>query len=245
MTDASCQTYGQLDCVVIDGGPAPSIPVVICHGYGAPAEDLVPFAPHWIELLGEAAASFRFIFPAAPHSLAALGMPEGRAWWPINMQQLMEQVGTGDLRELHQHEPPAMADARDLLVEAIGAILRELGSSPSQLVLGGFSQGAMLTMDTALRGLTEPPAMLLQMSGMLVCQTAWEQQAAKLRSTRVLQSHGRQDFILPFTSGEALRDMLVAAGVAVEFLAFDGPHTVNLEMLGQVALAFKELVPTP
>jgi phospholipase/carboxylesterase len=217
--------------------------VVICHGYGAPGEDLVPFAPHWIELLGDAAAPFRFIFPAAPHSLADLGMPAGRAWWPINMQQLMEQVAAGHFTELHQHEPPGIADARALLVEAITAILEALDASPSQMVLGGFSQGAMLTMDTALRGLAAPPAMLLQMSGMLVCQPNWEPQAAKLRATRVIQSHGRQDFILPFASGEALRDMLIAAGVDVEFLPFDGPHTVNLEMLGQVAVALRELVP--
>lgn len=236
------RTYGQLNCVVIDGGEEPSIPVAICHGYGAPGEDLVPFGQHWIEMLGELARPFRFVFPAAPLSLAEQGMPGARAWWPINMQRLMDSVSAGAFSELHQHAPPGIDTARELLVEAIDALLAELKADPSQLVLGGFSQGAMLTMDTALRGLKTPPAMLLQMSGMLICEDAWTKAAERLQTTRVLQSHGRQDFILPFSSGEALREMLLKAEVAVEFVAFDGPHTVDIEMLSRVAVALAEMV---
>lgn len=242
MTGAYRRTYGKLDGVVIDGGTEPSIPVVICHGYGAPGEDLVPFGQHWIEALGELAHPFRFVFPAAPLSLEELGMPGARAWWPINMQRLMDSVSAGAFSELHQHAPPGIETARELLVEAIEAFLSEMNAAPSQLVLGGFSQGAMLAMDTALRGLKTPPAMLLQMSGMLICEEAWQQAAERLRNTRVIQSHGRQDFVLPFASGEALREMLLKAEVPVEFLAFDGPHTVDIEMLSRVAVALGEMV---
>lgn len=48
--------------------------------------------------------------------------------------------------------------------------------------------------------------------------------------------------MLPFGSGEALREMLLKAKVPVEFIAFDGPHTVDAEMLSRVAVALGEMV---
>ena len=76
-----------LDCIVVDGGPSPKIAVVICHGYGASYDDLAPLSPEWIGMLGDQSGEFRFVFPDAPHSLADVGMPQGRAWWPIDMMR--------------------------------------------------------------------------------------------------------------------------------------------------------------
>ena len=79
---------GQLECIVIDGGPAPRIAVVICHGYGANYEDFAPMCAEWIGYLEGKAADFRFVLPDAPNSLDELGMPESKAWWPMNMAAL-------------------------------------------------------------------------------------------------------------------------------------------------------------
>ena len=43
-----------------------------------------------------------------------------------------------------------------------------------------------------------------------------------------MQTHGRQDQILPFAAAIALRELLTEAGANVNFIEFNGPHTITL-----------------
>ena len=97
-------------------------------------------------------------------------------------------------------------------------------------MLGGFSQGAMLATDVALR-LDEPPAGLVIFSGTLVNEAEWAARAPRRAGLGVLQSHGRQDPLLPFDNAVALRDLLAGAGLAVDFFAFDGGHALPPDAL--------------
>lgn len=218
---------------MVDGGPSPSIGVVICHGYGASYDDLAPLAGEWIAQLGESSESFRFVFPDAPHSLAELGMPQGRAWWPINMSGLMELVQAKRFSELHQQEPPGIQDARDQLCGVIDAVKADLGGPESPLALGGFSQGAMLSMDVALRGDILPPEVLIQFSGTTICKSQWTASMDRLAKCEVFQSHGTVDPILPFESAIVLRDLIKSAGVSLDFHQFVGPHTIDGESVAR------------
>jgi phospholipase/carboxylesterase len=229
MPRAQRTRYGSLDCIVVDGGPSPRIPVVICHGYGATYEDLAPLSGEWIDQLGSQADSFRFVFPDAPNSLAELGMPHGRAWWPINMARLAAAVQASAFEELHDHEPPGVTAARDHLCATIRDVKSELGGETVPVVLGGFSQGAMLTMDVALRGDVAPPKLLFQFSGTLICRPQWKASLSRLAGTQVFQSHGTIDPILPYSSATALSELLIDAGVDVQFHSFVGPHTIDVQ----------------
>jgi len=44
---------------------------------------------------------------------------------------------------------------------------------------------------------------------------------------KVVQSHGTQDPLLAYAMGTKLRDILKEAGVDLEFVSFDGAHTVS------------------
>lgn len=226
-----------LDCIVVDGGPSPSIGVVICHGYGASYEDLAPLSGEWAHLLGDLAGEFRFIFPDAPHSLAEVGMPEGRAWWPINMAQLAAAVAASRFDELHDKEPPGIVEARELLCATIERVKQDLGGANTPLVLGGFSQGAMLTMDTSLRGTVDPPQLLIQFSGTVVCRDQWQAQLSRLQNTPIFQSHGKIDPILPYSSAVALSELLQGGQLDVDFYSFVGPHTIDAECVARTAQA--------
>ncbi len=241
MPEALRTRIASLDCIVVDGGAEPSIGVVICHGYGASYDDLAGLSNEWISLLGDHGGKFRFVFPDAPNSLAELGMPQGRAWWPINMARLAEAVQAADFEELHEHEPPGVTEARSALCETIAEVKSQLAGDKTPLVLGGFSQGAMLAMDTALRGSIAAPQLLMQFSGTVICRHQWQQAMERLNGTAVFQSHGTIDPILPYASAEVLNQMMLDAGVENHFHSFQGPHTIDMESVTLTAELLRNL----
>ena len=224
---ATRTTLGGLRCVASQAtaGP-PSLLVVLCHGFGAPGEDLVPLAPELCRQRPEL-ESARFLFPAAPLSLGWTGTGEGLAWWMIDVERLM----AGGTSELRAEVPKGLPKARRMLRELVDVATRQAGLPLSRTVLGGFSQGAMLATDVALR-LEEAPAGLCVLSGTPIAEAEWRRLAPARRGLGVLQTHGRQDPLLPFSLAEALRDLLAGAGMEVDFRAFDDGHTIPPEALG-------------
>jgi phospholipase/carboxylesterase len=239
---AKSEKVGQLDCRVIEYGGRAKVAVILCHGYGAPGEDLVSLAEVFIDFLGDQAADFRFIFPAAPLQPPEIAVYGGRAWWEINMAALLAASQASAFSQLHDKTPPGIETATEMLVSTITQSLDDLGGS-GRYVLGGFSQGAMLTMNTTLLSDVPPPELLVQFSGTLVCQPKWQTQlnAGRLRHTTVVQSHGRQDPILPFSSAQTLFGLIENACKSAKFLAFNGPHTIPMDALTEVAVRLKAI----
>lgn len=237
------QELGGLTCQTVDGlaiGSRPSLAVILCHGYGAPADDLAPIGAELLQTDPVINERVRFYFPAAPLDLAPIGMPGGRAWWPIDMQRLVLAAQVGRWDELRANVPVGLEVARARLIAFIEAVQSETCLPLSRIILGGFSQGAMLSTDVALR-LPEPVASLCLASGALVSEPEWLKLAAKQKPLRVLQSHGRQDPVLPFFGAEALRDLLTANGHEVHFIPFNGGHTIPWPMLEAFAGLIKTL----
>jgi phospholipase/carboxylesterase len=226
---------GELDCQVVDAlpeGTAPGLAIVLCHGYGAPATDLVPLAPELMALKPELARQARFVFPAAPLSLMELGMPASRAWFHLPMEVL-----TGRQRdwEAFSHAvPEGLPAARRAIMSTVSALSATTNLPYGRIVLGGFSQGGMVTTDVSLR-LEEPPAGLCILSGTLIAREEWKTRAAGRKGMPVFQGHGRYDDILPFQAAERLHGLLTEAGLGVEFVPFDGPHTIAPEELKRLA----------
>jgi phospholipase/carboxylesterase len=142
-----------------------------------------------------------FVFPEAPISLPA----GGRAWF------------TRDRSDFEQGYQRALA--------FIQVIVRDYPEA--KLVIGGFSQGAMLTSNL----LADAPP---QLAGALIFSPAdLLSHAPSESSPRVplLISHGSRDQVLPFAGGEAMRDRFLALGYPVTWAPFVGPHTISREAL--------------
>ncbi|WP_338870161.1 phospholipase [Myxococcus stipitatus] len=230
---------GELDCQVVEGlpeGKSPELAVVLCHGFGAPAGDLVPLAGELVALQASLAQRVRFIFPGAPMSLAERGMPNARAWFPIPDAILLGQMR--DWPQFAKEVPPGMPAARRAVTSVVAAVSAATKLPYSKIVLGGFSQGGMVTTDVALR-LEECPAGLCILSGTLLAEPEWRQKAKARQGLPVFQAHGRYDPLLPIATGEHLRDMLVQEGLTVDFFPFDGPHTIDEEALERMAAFLK------
>jgi phospholipase/carboxylesterase len=112
--------------------------------------------------------------------------------------------------------------------------------APERLVLGGFSQGAMVSLDVALHRAT-PPAGLILMSGTLIAEPEWQPRMAKLAKVPVMMSHGRRDVLLPYYVAEALRDQLIAAGAVVDWQSFSGGHEIPRAAIGAANKLLREL----
>jgi len=226
------ELLGKLDCVSIqpEGDVTVEKLAVFCHGFGAPGTDLVGIAQELLNASGTE-EPMQLLFPAAPLSLEDQGMPGARAWWLLSIARLIAAMESGQFEQIRDEVPEGIDAARESLTETIEIALTNAGLTESNLLLGGFSQGAMLAVDVACRGLKTPPAVLCLYSGALICEKFWKAAAGRLTKCRILQSHGRQDPILPFTAGVWLRDLLMKAECDVEFIDFNGPHTIPWEAI--------------
>jgi phospholipase/carboxylesterase len=197
-----------------------------------------------IESSDQIAANCRFVFPEAPIDLGPMGMPGGRAWWPINMARLAEMNETRDFEQLTLLEPPGMSDASQMLAVTIRLALAASALDESHLILGGFSQGAMVSTCVTL---TEPlkPALLSLFSGTLLNRVEWQRLAEAHPGCDVLQSHGRQDPILPFAPAVQLKELLASANFNIEFVDFNGPHTIPMNVLQRLQAKIVEHLSTP
>ena len=216
---------GSLQCVVFGGpdgdGRGTGPVIVLCHGFGAPGEDLVSFG----EVL-RLPSDVRWVFPAAPLELEMGYGGDSRAWWMIDMARLDRELRAGRGASLTKDEPDGLPAARDALLSVLAAIPDALGA-PSKLILGGFSQGAMLSCDVAL-STAVPLAGLVLLSGTVVGEPRWRAAArtGARKGLPVFQSHGTYDPVLPFAGAELLRDLLIEGGASVKFTRFDGQHEI-------------------
>jgi phospholipase/carboxylesterase len=199
------------------GGNGPV--VILLHGFGAPGDDLVPL---WEEI--GAPQGTRFVFPVGPLALQ-MGGGESRAWWMIDLEKLQRDQAAGRPRDLSREAPKGLAEARGEILTLLDDVPRRLGADPRQIVLGGFSQGAMLACDVVLRT-DRPFAGLVLLSGTLLARDEWVPLMPKRRALKIFQSHGNQDPLLPFPLAEQLRDLLSQAGLSVDWVGFRGGHEI-------------------
>ncbi len=215
------------------GGRGPL--VILLHGFGAPGDDLVPLA----DALNVPAGT-RFVFPEGPLSLS-FGPGNARAWWLIDMARIAQDRAAGRVRDLSQDIPKGLAPVRETMLSFLKEIEQKFGVDPKKTVLGGFSQGAMLSCDLILHT-DRPYAGLVQLSGNILAQPIWGPLLPTRKGLPVFQSHGVQDEILPYVGAERLRDTLAHAGLSVEWHNFRGGHEIPRVVLQRLGLFITKAV---
>ncbi len=225
--EAKRRRIGPLETLEILGDPeAPTI--VIFHGYGADMNDLASLAG-----VIQAPKNSNWYFPNGHISIPMGDHHEGRAWFPIPLAEL--QAGaTLDLSEL---VPPGMKRAR----ENARAFLDKLNLDSKKLILGGFSQGAMMATDLVLH-MDTPPAGLALLSGTLVNSKEWEELAKKKPGFKFFQAHGALDQVLSFANAQKLEQVLKRSGWQGQLQKFHGGHEIPSEVLIQLGSFIRNTV---
>ncbi len=169
--------------------------VVFLHGYGADGEDLLGLA----DPLGPHLPDTTFIAPDAPEKCA--GNPFGYQWFPIPR---LDGSSEGEMIA-------GIKAAREDISVFLEQVLEQEGVAPENLIVFGFSQGTMMTLDVVPRFST-PIGGIVGFSGRLLDP---EDFANHVKSTPpVLLVHGNQDEMVPF-------DHFHEAGQALEAAGFD------------------------
>ena len=233
-------TVGKLSVTQISATDKPKGAIVLCHGFGASGDDLVSIADEMIKADG-GFKHLAFLFPEAPIDMSAEMGFDSRAWWMIDVDEIQRLGEAGSFDELKSVSPEQLPACGSMVKEVIDYARSEFGLPLSKIVIGGFSQGAMVTTDLAL-SLEESVGGLIIWSGTLICEDKWQALAGDV-SFPIYQSHGTLDPILPFDIAVDLCRMFSEAGAENEFTEFDGPHTISIsEFKGAMKMVRKALL---
>ena len=180
------------------GEPAGAL--VLLHGRGADERDLFPL----LDLL-DPERRLLGVTPGGPHHLP----PGGRHWYALG------GIPTPD---------PATFAAT---APRLAAFLDGLPVPMDRVVLGGFSQGTVMSYAMSLGPGRPRPAGLVAMSGFLPRVADWPLEPERLRGVPVGIAHGSLDPVIPAQFAAEAEATLTAAGADVLRLSTPVPHMVD------------------
>ncbi len=198
------------------GRDEPQGSVIWLHGLGADGHDFEPIVP---ELRLPEALALRFVFPHAPMRPVTInGGMKMRAWFDILS---LDRDGLAD--EDGVRESTATLEA--LIQREV-----ERGIDASNIVVAGFSQGGAIAMRAALRS-KQKLAGLMALSTYLPLASELRDEVVKLP---IFMAHGTFDPVLPIALGRESADLLIAAGLDVEWHDYPIAHAVCAEEIDDI-----------
>lgn len=203
------------------GQKKPKYLVVLLHGYGSNGEDLISLGPDLEKILPES----YFIAPNAPLILPHPFFPAFQ-WF-----------------ELYSREPaiiyPQIIAANNILDEFIQSQLQRFDLTYNNLILVGFSQGAMMALYNSLRA-KEEVAGVLSLSGRLILPTELQEQINS--KPKICLIHGNEDLIVPFEFFLEAKEKLSKLDFDFEAHAISHlGHSINIEVLRKSQEFFKKI----
>jgi phospholipase/carboxylesterase len=177
--------------------------LVLLHGRGADEHDLFP--------LLDAIDPERTLHGYTPR--APLALPPGGAHWYV-----VPRVG--------YPEPASFAEGYGALTEWLDA----LPYPADRIVLGGFSQGAVMSYAAGIgRGRPRTRA-LFALSGFIPTVEGWEPDLGTAFPPIVV-AHGTYDPVIPVQFGRAARQTLEAAGAEVVYRESPIEHSIDPQVI--------------
>jgi phospholipase/carboxylesterase len=179
--------------------------LVLHHGRGSDELDLLGLA----DVL-DPTRQLHVVSPRAPLRLP--GSP-GYHWYVV------PRVGHPD--------PESFAAGYDQLAAFHDELWTRTGIAPERTVLGGFSQGSVMSYALGLGGDRPAPAGILAFSGFVPTVPGWAPDLASRPALRVFIAHGRADPVIGIEFAERARELLEAGGIAVEYHESGGGHQIE------------------
>ena len=155
--------------------------------------------------------------------------PGGRHWY------IVRQVGYPDAGTFL----PTFSE----LSQTLDSLLAEHEIPWERTVLGGFSQGAVMSYALALGAGRPRPAAVLAFSGFIPSVEGFDLALGDRAGMPVFISHGSLDPVIDVGFGRAARDRLVSAGLDVRYREDPVAHTIAPAALAQARSVLEDAVP--
>ena len=197
-----------------EGEPAGLL--VLFHGRGADERDLFPL----LDVL-DPQRRLLGVTPRGP-----LSLPPGGAHW-----YALQEVGYPD--------PATFFETYAALTEWLDG----LGFESERTVLGGFSQGAVMTYALGLGGGRPRPAALVALSGFMPTVPGFEL-SLEPPLPPVAIGHGTYDPVISVEFSRRARELLEGAGGEVLYREYPLPHAVDPGFLAELAPWLESKLPT-
>jgi phospholipase/carboxylesterase len=210
----------QLQTIEIETRPKPSHSVIWLHGLGADGNDFVPI----VQQLSLPPLGIRFVFPHAPMRPVTInGGFVMRAWYDIAQQDMVKKEDEHGVRQSQK------------MIEELIAKEQARGVPLRRIVIAGFSQGGVISLQTGLRQ-PERLAGVMSLSAYLpLSSTIAKERNTANNDVPIFLGHGTADNIVPLPLGIASRDRLLKLGYDVDWHQYPMPHSVCAEELEDVS----------
>lgn len=186
--------------------------IIWLHGLGADGHDFTPI----IGQLGiQETLQIRFIFPHAPIMPVTLnGGRSMRAWFDIHGIAMTARIDIDGIERSR--------NAIEMLIQQE----KDKGISSKNIMLAGFSQGAVMALLTGLQH-EEALGGVIALSGYLPNADTNLQHAASVnQQCPIFLAHGINDPIVPYPLGLETCEALLRAGRPVSWHSYHMPHSV-------------------
>ena len=207
--------------IEIETSALPTACVIWLHGLGADGHDFEGLIP---QLHLPPSLALRFVFPHAPFRPVTInGGAVMRAWYDIVMND-------GGLDQNMGHVQESTASLSGLIQQQL-----QRGMASERILLGGFSQGGAIAMQT---GLTYPQRLagILSLSAPLPdARRLMDSINEKNIDLPIFVAHGTDDPLIPFSSAQAIHDLLKNHDMNVEWHSYPMGHAVIPEEIVDVA----------
>jgi phospholipase/carboxylesterase len=185
--------------------------LVLFHGRGADEQDLFPL----LDILDPE----RRLLGATARG--PLSLPPGGAHW-----YAVQRVGYPDPDTFHATYPQ--------LATWLDGLLAEHGIPPERTVLGGFSQGSVMSYALGLGARRPRPAGIMALSGFIPEVPGFQLDYGKAAGLPVAIGHGSHDPVISVDFGKDARDRLVDAGAEVLYRESPMAHTIDPAFLREL-----------
>jgi len=178
----------------------------------------------------------KVVFPNGPIKLGA-----GFSWWNVDLQKYIKLAlsGAEGIQSIANDIPDDFLSSSEQIQTLIKDISLLYNVPLNKILVGGFSQGAMLSIDV---GLKLDVAGVISWSAGMVNAQEWHRLAPN-KTIKVLQSHGTEDPVVPFMIGTKLKHEIFDANkYDVQFVQFKGQHSIPKEVLVKTLSFIKSIL---